>query len=169
MAPGFYSHDDWHLVHTHFSTWTLHRTWTQFTTLASRPDLWTLSSIRIEVEVEAPRGELTYQFRLEKLGLSSLENRFHYLAIAFVSKCLYRVYDVDPFVYVRINTHHTDTIKFHYNFGRTDCFKYNVYTRFPVQFQSLPRHIRDKLTISFSSFLSNCKLHFKQSSWLGDS
>ena len=119
--------------------------------------------------IPAPRGELTYQFRLEKLGLSSLENRFHYLAIAFVSKCIYRVYDVDPFVYVRINTRHTDTIKFHHNFGRTDCFKYNVYTRFPVQFQSLPRHIRDKLTISLSSFLSNCKLHFKQSSWLDDS
>ena len=62
------------------------------------------------------------------------------------------MYDVDPFVYVRINTRHTDTIKFHHNFGRTDCFKYNVYTRFPVQFQSLPRHIRDKLTISLSSF-----------------
>ena len=119
--------------------------------------------------IPAPRGELTYQFRLEKLGLSSLENRFHYLAIAFVSKCIYRVYDVDPFVYVRINTRHTDTIKFHHNFGRTDCFKYNVYTRFPVQFQSLPRHIRDKLTISLSSFLSNCELHFKQSSWLDDS
>ena len=119
--------------------------------------------------IPAPRGELTYQFRLEKLGLSSLENRFHYLAIAFVSKCLYRVYDVDPFVYVRINIRHTDTIKFHHNFGRTDYFKYNVYTRFPVQFQTLPRHIRDKLTISLSSFLSNCKLHFKQSSWLDDS
>ena len=119
--------------------------------------------------IPAPREELTYQFRLEKLGLSSLENRFHYLAIAFVSKCLYRVCDVDPFVCVRINTRHADTVKFHHNFGRTDCFKYNVYTRFPVQFQSLPRHIRDKLTISLSSFLSNCKLCFKQSSWLGDS
>ena len=46
----------------------------------------------------------------KKLGLSSLENRFHYLATAFVSKCLYRVYDVDPFVYVRINIRHTDII-----------------------------------------------------------
>ena len=119
--------------------------------------------------IPAPRGELTYLFRLEKLGLSSLNNRFHYLAIAFVSKCFYRVYDVDPFVYVRINTRHTDTINFHHNFGRTDCFKYYVYTRFPVQFQSLPCHIRDKLTISLFSFLSNCKLHFKQSRWLDDS
>ena len=33
-----------------------------------------------------------------------------------VSKCLYRVYDVNPFVYVRINTRHTDTIKFHHNY-----------------------------------------------------
>ena len=71
----------------------------------------------------------------KKLGLSSLENSFHYLAIAFVGKCLFRVYDVDPFVYVRINTRHIETIKFHHNFGRTDCLKSNVYTRFPVQFQ----------------------------------
>ena len=99
--------------------------------------------------IPAPRGELTYQFRLEKLGLSSLENRFHFLAIAFVSKCLYRVYDVDPFVYVRINTRHTDTIKFHHNFGRTDCFKYNVY-RLPV-FLCNSNHYLATLEISWLS------------------
>ena len=42
---------------------------------------------------------------------------------------------------------HTDTIKFHHNFGRTDCFKYNVYTRFPVQFN----HYLATLEISWLS------------------
>ena len=47
--------------------------------------------------IPAPRGEFEYSVRLEKLDLMSRCNRYTYLAISFVSKCLYGKYDVDPF------------------------------------------------------------------------
>ena len=50
-----------HLVHTHFSTWTLHHTWTQFTTLALCLDLRILSSIRIEIEIAWPDWDFSYE------------------------------------------------------------------------------------------------------------
>jgi hypothetical protein len=113
----------------------------------------------------APRGELSYQTRLQKLDLTSLENRFQYLAIAFSSKCLYNVYDINPFDYISINIRHTQTLKFHHNYARTDCLKYNVFNRFPVNFENLPANVRDKLLVSLQGFLSNCKQHFKLMSW----
>jgi hypothetical protein len=47
--------------------------------------------------IPAPRGEIQYETRLQRLGLSSLANRYSYLAISYPTKCLYGVYDVDPF------------------------------------------------------------------------
>ena len=62
--------------------------------------------------IPAPRGELEYSVRLEKLNLMSMCNRYTYLAISFVSKCLYGKYDVDPFDYISFNSRHKNTLKF---------------------------------------------------------
>ena len=60
-----------------------------------------------------PGGSLSINsVRLEKLNLMSLCNRYTYLAISFVSKCLYRKYDVDPFEYISLNSHHKNTLNF---------------------------------------------------------
>ena len=115
--------------------------------------------------IPAPRGELQYETRLQRLGLSSLANRYSYLAISYPTKCLYGVYDVDPFNYISINARHADTLKFHHTYARTDCFKYTVFNRFPVNYDNLPSNVRDKVLISLPCFLSSLKTHFKNSSW----
>lgn len=113
----------------------------------------------------APRGELPYNERLQRLGLTSLENRYNYFAIAYVAKCLYRVYDVDPFNFIPINARHSDTLKFHHTYARTDAFKFTVFNRFPVYFDSLPSHVRDQLLTSLPGFVRGIKKHFKEISW----
>ena len=77
--------------------------------------------------IPAPRGELEYGARLKMLNLMSLQNRYMYLAISFVSKCLYGIYDVDPFHFISINSRHTDTLKFSHTYARTDSFKFTVF------------------------------------------
>ena len=115
--------------------------------------------------IPAPRGEIPYETRLQRLKLSSLENRFTHIAISFVSKCLYGVYDVDPFDYISINTRHTDILKFRHTYARTDCFKNTIFNRFPVYFDRLPLHVRERLLFSLPSFLNNSKHYFTNSSW----
>ena len=116
--------------------------------------------------IPAPRGEVSYASRLQRLELCSVENRFKFLTISYVSKCLHGVYDVDPFNYISVNTRHSYTPKFHHNFARTDCFKYNVFNRFPVYFDDLPPTIKDKLLFSLPGFLSISKKYFTETSWL---
>ena len=113
----------------------------------------------------APRGELEYSTRLEKLNLMSLSNRYTYLALSFVSKCLYAKYDLDTFDYISLNSSHTDTLKFHHKYARTDSFKFTVFNRFPVYFDQLPLDIRDQLPLSLSGFLRMSKEHLKKLSW----
>ena len=62
--------------------------------------------------IPAPRGELEYSVRLEKLNLMSLCNRYTYLAISFVSKCLYGKCDLDPFEYISLNFRHKIPLNF---------------------------------------------------------
>jgi len=114
--------------------------------------------------IPSPRGQIEYSTRLEKLDLMSLCNRYKYLSISFVSKCLYGKY-VDPFGYISVNSNHTDTLKFFHQYARTDSYKYNVFNRFPVYFDQLPKDIRDQLLFNISGFLLNCKDHFKHHSW----
>ena len=116
--------------------------------------------------IPAPRGELSYETRLSKLGLVSLNHRFTFLVISFVSKCLHGVYDVDPFRYISVNTRHVDTLKFSHNYARTNCFKYTVFNRFPVYFGQLPVSLQDQLLFSLPRFLKNTSDHFKSLSWI---
>ena len=111
--------------------------------------------------IPAPRGELRYGVRLEKLNLMSLYHRYIYLAIAFVCKCLHGKYDMNPFDFISINSRHKDTLKFVHMFARTDSYKYTVFNRFPVYFDDLPKNLRDQVLFSISGFLSNSKQHFK--------
>ena len=116
--------------------------------------------------IPAPTGELPYHVRLERLGLTSLESRYSFLVISFVSKCLYSVYDIDPFKYISINSSHLDNLKFCHSYARTDCLKHTVFNRFPVYFDKLPIHVRDKLLVILSGFFSTCtKEHLKNISW----
>ncbi len=115
--------------------------------------------------IPAPRGELPYHVRLQRLGLTSLESRYNYLVIAFVAKCLYGKYDIDPFKYISVNSRHLDTLKFRHLYARTDCLKFTVFNRFPVYFDNLPIHVRDHLLVSLPAFLSCTKQHFKNISW----
>ena len=110
--------------------------------------------------IPAPREELEYSVRLEKL-LMSLCNRYTYLAISFVSKCLYGKYDVDPFEYISLNSRLKNTLKFCHTYARTESFKYVVFNRFPVYFDQLPQDLRDQLLFSISGFLMNTKKHFQ--------
>ncbi len=103
--------------------------------------------------------------RLEKLELMSLCNRYTYLAISFISKCLYAKYDVDSFKYISINSSHTSTLRFHHKYARTDSFKFTVFNRFPVYFDQLPRDIQDLLLLNLPGFLNKTKEHFKKLSW----
>ena len=115
--------------------------------------------------IPAPRGKLEYSVCLEKLNLMSLCNRYTYLAISFVSKCLYGKYDVDPFEYISLNSRHKNTLKFCHTYARTESFKYTVFNRFPAYFDQLPQDLRDQLLFSISGFLMNTKKHFKNLSW----
>jgi hypothetical protein len=115
--------------------------------------------------IPAPRGELPYHVRLQRLGIISLEHRYNYLVIAFVAKCLYGKYDVDPFKYISINSRHLDTLKFRHLYARTDCLKHTVFNRFPVYFDNLPIHVRDRFLVSLTAFLTCVKKHFKNKSW----
>ena len=136
--------------------------------------------------IPTPTGELEYSVRLEisfhfisfglhlsnfknitpkRLNIMSLCNNHTYLAISFVSKCLYVKYDVDPFKYTSLNSHHKNTLKFCHIYARTDCFKYTVFNRFPAYFDQLPQDFRDQLLFSISGFLMNTKKHFKNLSW----
>lgn len=115
--------------------------------------------------IPAPRGVLKYSTRLERLDFMSVCNRYTYLTISFVSKCLYGRYDLDPFEYISVNSFRKDTLKFHHKYARTDGFKFNVFNRFPAFFDQLPQETRDQLLFSISGFLSNLKEHFKCLSW----
>ena len=77
------------------------------------------------------------------------------------------MYDVDPFDYISINTRHTDILKLRhtYMYAKTDCFKNTVFNRFPVYFDRLPLHVRERLLFSLSCFLNNSKYYFTNSSW----
>ena len=72
-------------------------------------------------------GELEYSVRHEKLNLMSLCNRYTYLAISFVSKCLYGKYDMDPFEYISLNSRHKNTLKFCHIYAWTESFKHTVF------------------------------------------
>ena len=87
--------------------------------------------------------------RLEKLNLVSLCNRYTYLVISFVSKCLYGKYDVDPFEYrpISLNFRHKNTLKFCHTYARTESFKYTAFNRFPVYFDQLPQDLRYQLLV----------------------
>ena len=115
--------------------------------------------------VPAPRGELSYNFRLEKLGLSSMRNRYIYLALSFVSKCLYGRYDINPFKFISVNPRHKENLKFSHTYARTDGFKFTVFNRFPAFFDQLPQDLRNQLLFSLNGFLTNSKEHFKNLSW----
>ena len=107
--------------------------------------------------IPAPRGELQYGSRLQQLDLVSLRDRFTYLAISFVSKCLYHGrYDVDPFNYITVNSRHADTLKFSHSYARTDCFKFTVFNRFPAYFDQLPSDLRDQLLFANATSRGYC-------------
>ena len=109
--------------------------------------------------IPAPKRELEYSVRLE--NLMSLCNRYTYLAISFVSKCLYGKYDLDPFEYISLNSRHKNTLKFCHTYARTESCKYTVFNRFPAYFDQLPQDLPDQLLFSISGFLMNTKKHFK--------
>ena len=118
--------------------------------------------------IPAPRGELLYHVRLQRLGLTSLESHYNYLVIAFVAKCLYGEYDIDPFKYISINSRHLDTLKFRHLYARSDCLKFalfNIYIGFQFILIISLIHVRDHLLVSLPTFLSSAKQHFKNISW----
>ena len=115
--------------------------------------------------IPAPREELEYSVHLERLNLMSLCNRYTYLAISFVSKCLYGKYDVDPYEYILLNSRHKNTLKFCYTYVKTDSFKYNVFNTFPAYFDQLFQDLCDQPLFSTSGFLMNTKKHFKNLIW----
>ena len=88
--------------------------------------------------------------------MSLMCNRYTYLAISFVSKCLHGKYDVDPFEYISLNSRYKNTLKFGHTYARTDSFKYTVFKRFPAYFDHLPQDLRDQL-FSILGFLMNTK------------
>ena len=75
----------------------------------------------------------------------SLCNRYTYLVISFVSKCLYGKYDMDPFEYISLNSRHKNTLKFCHTYARTESFEYTVFNRFPAYFDQLPQDLRNQL------------------------
>ena len=115
--------------------------------------------------IPAPRGVLSYNYRLAMLGLPSICNRYNFLAISFTAKCFYGKYDINPFDYVSINPRHSEILKFRHNYARTDTYKFTVFNRFPVLFDQIPNNISNQLLFSLTGFLHDLKQHFMILSW----
>ena len=66
-------------------------------------------------------NEISYPARCIQLGLPFLLNRIHFLSISFVIKCLCNCFDIDVHRYIKVNTRHVETVKFHHQRSRTNA------------------------------------------------
>ena len=101
-------------------------------------------------------NEIDYFTRCAQLGLPLLINRFHFLSISFVVKCLYNSFDVNISNYIQINTRHIDTVKFNYQSSRTNAFHHSLFIRFPRIWDSLPKA---QIIFGYKPFINALRKH----------
>ena len=85
-----------------------------------------------------PDNEISYPTRCIQLGLPFLLNRIHFLSISFVIKCLYNCFDINVHRYIKVNTRHVETVKFHHQRSIINALHHSLFYRFPRLWEGLP-------------------------------
>ena len=106
-------------------------------------------------------NEIDYFTRCAQIGCPLLINRLHFLSISFVVKCLYNSFDVNisNYMYIQINTRHTDTVKCHHQSSRTNAFHHSLFIRFPRIWDSLPVDVKDQIIFGYKQFINALRKH----------